>query len=185
MLLLGPKAPVVMPNSMNPCFSCLTENHALSFTDRFNVTFVLCISRLLCAAGAEAGMTAGLTVPKRKMGCSCGKCIKGWLSPRMSHRSACHRPLPGGGRPPGPPPPPAPPPGRRGRAPPPARGRGGGIEGSAYSSFHLPPCHLPPTVEQLIPLIHPSLQAHYPLQSKRSVSILILPTPTQHTHTPR
>ena len=45
------------------------------------------IIRLLRRAGAAAGMTKGLALPQHQMGCSCGKCIVGWLSPRMKYRS--------------------------------------------------------------------------------------------------
>lgn len=34
------------------------------------------IVRILCNAGADENLTPGLTVPKRKEGCSCGKCIE-------------------------------------------------------------------------------------------------------------
>ena len=45
------------------------------------------IIRVLRRAGAAAGMMKGLALPRHKMGCSCGKCIGGWLSPRMRYRS--------------------------------------------------------------------------------------------------
>ena len=47
----------------------------------------MAIVRILCDAGADENLTPGLTVPKRKEGCSCGKCIEGWLSPRTRYRS--------------------------------------------------------------------------------------------------
>ena len=46
------------------------------------------IIKLLCDAGAENSIIPNLTIPTSKEGCSCGRCIGGWLSPRMLHRSA-------------------------------------------------------------------------------------------------
>ena len=49
---------------------------------------------LLSAAGAAHGVWGIIHVPKHVMGCSCGSCLEGWLSPRMQHRSAACYPVP-------------------------------------------------------------------------------------------
>lgn len=42
--------------------------------------------KTLCEAGAAEHLIPGVAIPTRKEGCTCGQCIGGWLSPRMSLR---------------------------------------------------------------------------------------------------
>lgn len=52
------------------------------------------VLRLLSVAGAAYGVRGIVPVPQHMMGCSCGSCLEGWLSPRMRHRSAACYPVP-------------------------------------------------------------------------------------------